>query len=102
MNIKEQLYNYLMENHQGRENAVHSKDLEDRFKISPRTIRNYINSMRKSGKPICSDEKGYWIGINPKEIDGTIKRLGDFAGEVSDARMGLSFANIQLRSVVGI
>lgn len=43
--------------------------------------------------------KGYWIGMNPKEINGTIKRLGDFTREVDNARTGLAFATIQMRSV---
>jgi len=99
---EEMIYAYLMKNHQGRKQAVHSKELEDRFGIGSRTVRTYISSLRKAGFPICSNEKGYWIGMNPKEINGTIKRLGDFTREVDNARTGLAFATIQMRSVTRV
>ena len=102
MNKEQQLYDYLIKNHTGKDNAVHSIELEKRFKICPRTVRTYINNLRKSGYPICSDDSGYWIAANPKEVRKTIKRLGDFAGEVNNARTGLAYATIQMRSVTRI
>ena len=98
----QELYDYLAENHNGKDFAVHSKELEDQFKICPRTVRTYINKLRKSGLPICSNEKGYWIANNPEEVNKTVKRLGDFAGEVNNARTGLAYATIQMRRVTKI
>lgn len=69
MNKEIDLYLYLLKNHKGRAHAVHSKKLEKRFKLCPRTVRKYINHLRKSGKPICSDASGYWIGNDLIEIN---------------------------------
>ena len=102
MSKEHELYRYLLGNHKGRKHAVHSKDLEKQFDLCPRTVRKYVNSLRKSGKPICRDETGYWVGINPKEVNHTVKRLGDFAGEVNNARTGLAYSTIQMRSVTKI
>ena len=80
MEIEQKLLDYLMSNHTGRDNAIHSKALEKRFKICPRTVRRYINNMRKTGIPVCSDETGYWIAqmrsvtrITDKDIQITVK-----------------------------
>lgn len=102
MNKENILYEYLVSYHRGRKNAVHSKTLEKEFGICPRTVRKYINNMRKSGIPVCSDDSGYWIGTTSKEVNDTIKRLGDFIGEVGNARTGLAFANTQMNSVTEI
>ncbi len=102
MNKEQELYDYLMKKHVGHGNAIHSKKLEKKLDICPRTIRKYINNLRKSGYPICSDGKGYWIAADPNEANRTVKRLGDFAGEVNNARTGLAFAAIQMRSITKI
>ena len=102
MSKDKELFDYLVENHKGKANAVHSKMLEKRFNICPRTVRTYINKLRKSGLPICSDDSGYRIATNPREVNKTVKRLGDFAGEVNNARTGLAYATIQMRSVTRI
>ena len=102
MNKEKEIYEYLLNNHVGKANAVHSKVLEKHFSICPRTIRRYIGSLRKSGIPICSDDSGYWIAADSKEVNKTIKRLGDFVGEVNNARTGLAFATIQMRSVTRV
>ncbi len=102
MDIEQKLLEFLTNNHTGIDNAVHSKALEKRFDISSRTIRRYINNMRKSGIPVCSDATGYWIAANPKEANKTVKRLGDFVGEINNARTGLAVAAIQMRSVTKI
>ena len=102
MEIEQKLLDYLMSNHTGRDNAIHSKALEKRFKICPRTVRRYINNMRKTGIPVCSDETGYWIAANSREANRTIKRLDTFAGDVNSARTGLAIAAIQMRSVTRI
>ena len=102
MSKEKEIYDYLIKNHKGKSNAIHSKDLEKHFKICPRTVRTYINSLRKSGLPICSDDAGYWVATNPKEVNKTVKRLGDFAGEVNNARTGLAYATIHMRSITKI
>ena len=102
MNKEKEVFEDLTNNHIGKTNAVHSKVLEKHFSLSSRTIRRYIGSLRKSGVPICSDDSGYWIAADSKEVNKTIKRLGDFVGEVNSARTGLAFATIQMRSVTRV
>ena len=102
MNREQELLDYLIENHTGKANAIHSKDLEAKFNIASCTVRRYVSNMRKSGIPICSDETGYWIAANPREVNGTIKRLGNFMGGVGNAKTGLAYATIQMRSVTKI
>ena len=99
---EEMLFEYLNKNHRGKDMKVHSKELEERFGIGSSTVRRYINKLRKSGVPVCSDSKGYWIAISPEEINGTVKRLGAFTREVDNARTGLAFATIQMRSVTRV
>lgn len=99
---EQELYDYLVDNHKGKDKAIHSKLLEKHFNICPRTVRTYVNKLRKSGLPICSDDSGYWIAGNPGEVNKTVKRLGNFAGEVNNARTGLAYATIQMRSVTKI
>ena len=96
---KEQLFfEYLMMNHQGKDAAIHSKDLEMLFGICPRTLRYYVSNLRKCGIPICSDDRGYWIGTNSQEINGTIKRFGGYINELGNVKAGLAYANIHMRS----
>lgn len=102
MNKEQKLYDYLEKHHIGRDMAVHSKKLEKKFDICPRTVRTYINNLRKSGYPVCSDGKGYWIAKDPKEAIKSAKHWGDFATEVNNARTGLTVAAIQMRSVTKI
>ncbi len=102
MTKEQELFEYLMDKHIGQDKAVHSKKLEKRFNICPRTVRTYVNNMRKSGIPVCSDETGYWIAKTPKEANKTVKRLDNFVGEVNSARTGLAVAAIQMQSVTTI
>ena len=91
-----------MNKHVGKDKAIHSKKLEKKFNICPRTVRTYISNLRKSGVPICSDETGYWIAKDPKEATKTVKRLDNFVGEVNSARTGLAIAAIQMRSITRV
>ena len=102
MNKEDLLCEYLKAYHEGKNNAVHSKELQSRFKICSRTVRTYVNNLRKSGIPVCSNGKGYWIAKNPQEANQTVKRLGDFVGEVNNARTGLAVAAIQMKSITKI
>ena len=98
LNREQLLFEYLMMNHQGRDAAIHSKELEMLFGICTRTLRYYVSNLRKCGVPICSDERGYWIGTNSQEISGTIKRFGGYISELGNVRAGLAYANIQMKS----
>ena len=99
MNKEIEILAFLNSKHVGKDKAIHSKKLEKKFNICPRTVRTYISNLRKSGVPICSDETGYWIAKDPKEATKTVKRLDNFVGEVNSARTGLAIAAIQMRSI---
>ena len=43
------IYEYLKKNHTGKENAVFSKELEQRFSLSDRALRHVISALRKEG-----------------------------------------------------
>ena len=102
MNKEIEILAFLNSKHVGKDKAIHSKKLEKKFNICPRTVRTYISNLRKSGVPICSDETGYWIAKDPKEATRTVKRLDNFVGEVNSARTGLAIAAIQMRSITRV
>ena len=102
MNKEIEILAFLNAKHVGKDKAIHSKKLEKKFDICPRTVRTYISNLRKSGVPICSDETGYWIVKDPKEATKTVKRLDNFVGEVNSARTGLAIAAIQMRSITRV
>ena len=58
--IKEEIYSFLKKHHTGKENSIHSKELEERYDISGRSLRRVIGSLRRDGVAICSDENGYY------------------------------------------
>ena len=45
MTKEQKLCDYLMAKHVGQDKAIHSKKLEKRFDICPRTVRTYVNIM---------------------------------------------------------
>ena len=92
--INEQILRCLMEEHTGKENAVKSKDLEKRFDVSGRTLRQKVNQMRQEGIPVCSDCTGYFYAENQDEINETVSWLNDLVTGVSNARTGLLFATL--------
>ena len=83
-----------IKNHIGKENAIHSKELEKLFLLDGRNIRRKISALRQDGFPICSDETGYYYADNQKEINTTVCRLNELVTKVSNARTGLLFASI--------
>ena len=90
MNKEIEILAFLNSKHVGKDKAIHSKKLEKKFNICPRTVRTYISNLRKSGVPIFSDETK------------TVKRLDNFVGEVNSARTGLAIAAIQMRSITRV
>ena len=66
----------LLLNHNGKNNAVHSRELERRYNISGRVLRSIIRDLRLTGKyPICSCSKGYFYPRTPYEVYETFSRL---------------------------
>lgn len=88
-NITEKVLEYLKLNHTGKEMAVSSRYLEKKYKLSGRKLRNVINSLRCKGKPICSDENGYYYAENQREVIGSIRQLNSRIGNIARAKNGL-------------
>ena len=85
MEKMKEVYDYLKENHAGKENAVFSKELEQRFSLSDRSLRRVISALRKDGCPICSGCTGYYMGKTRKDADHTANWLKEMAGGIADA-----------------
>lgn len=94
MKTKTAICEYLRLNHSGRENAVHSKEIQRVFCIDGRTVRRNISSLRQDGWPICSDETGYYYADNQREVNNTVGRLNEMLTKVSNARNGLLCAPV--------
>jgi len=86
MNREKEIYEYLKKNHIGKENAVFSKELEQRFSLSDRSLRRMISMLRKEGCPICSGCSGYYLGSTQKEVERTASWLNELANGIADAQ----------------
>ena len=85
---------YLRKHHVGKENAIHSKELEKIFLLDGRSIRRKVSALLQDGVAICSDETGYYYADNQKEINATITRLNELVTKISNARTGMLFASV--------
>ncbi len=85
MKSEKEIYEYLKQNHIGKENAVFSKELEQRFSLSDRALRRVISALRKEGCPICSGCTGYYLGRSRKDAGNTAAWLHELAGGIADS-----------------
>jgi len=83
---------YMKQYHTGKEKAVSSMCLQSRFLISGRTVRKFVNQLRNDGKPICSDENGYYYAIDKKELLNSIYQMASRIREIAKAKNGLAKA----------
>ena len=94
MDKKNEVRDYLKNNHTGEDKAVFSSELEQLFSLDGRSIRRIISELRKEGCPICSDQKGYYFAQTQQDINRTISRLNELVTGVSNSRTGLLFARV--------
>lgn len=80
---------YIKEYHTGKEKAVSSAYLQNRFCISSRTVRRLVNQLRNDGNPICSGDKGYYYATDREELIASIRQMTSRIKEISKARRGL-------------
>lgn len=85
----EAILDYLKKNHKGRDKAVHSRELENRFDICGRSLRRTVGRMRRNHYPICSGDNGYYFGSKQSEINETVCWLDELVINISGARTGL-------------
>lgn len=97
MNKEKEIYEYLQQNHTGKENAVFSKELEQRFSLSGRALRRVISTLRKEGCPICSGCGGYYLGSNQKEVEGTASWLNELASGIADAQDNMEKIDLEAK-----
>ena len=93
-NKKDDILEYMRKYHCGRRNAVHSKELQEIFKLDDRAVRRKISALRQEGHPICSGDMGYYYAESQKEINSTVNRLNDLVTGVANARTGLLYAQV--------
>ena len=86
---------YLKNNHTGKENAVHSKELQRVFSVQGSALRYNISLLRRLGYPICSDQNGYYYAKTQKEINSTILRLNSLVTGISNTRTGMLYASVK-------
>ncbi|MGI6748493.1 MAG: hypothetical protein ACOX4V_09680 [Anaerovoracaceae bacterium] len=87
--LKEQLAEYLHRYHHGAENAVTSKELEHTFCVSGKELRDIVNSLRREGIPIASDQSGYFYARTEAEIRLTIRHMRSRVSGIRAAIGGL-------------
>ena len=85
---------YMKRFHTGKENAVHSKELEALFFISDRKIRNIVRKLRDMKCPICSGSCGYYYAKDRDELEDSTQWLKQFASAVSDTVISVVSAKV--------
>lgn len=87
--MEHKFLNYIKEYHTGKEKAVSSASLQNRFSISSRTVRKLVNQLRNDGNPICSGDNGYYYAADREELISSIRQMTSRIKEISKARRGL-------------
>ena len=82
--MKNRLQKILEREHQGKDNAIVSRALEERLGCKGTMIREMVNELRNAGVPICSDRNGYYIAKSREELDRTIVQLKRFSPPLTD------------------
>lgn len=87
--MKNRLQKILESEHQGKDNAIVSRALEERLGCKGTMIREMVNELRSAGVPICSDRNGYYIAKSREELDRTIVQLKSRVKKIQFAIDGL-------------
>jgi len=83
----------------GFNNPIPSRQLELRFNISDREVRQIVNGMRCKTLPIGSDARGYYWCSKQGELVPTIKRLSNSIKSLFDVQKGLLQAQEELKGL---
>lgn len=87
--MNQDFLSYIKESHRGKEKAVSSAYLQNRFSISSRSVRKLVNGLRNDGNPICSDENGYYYATDQKELLYSIYQMSSRIKAIAKAKNGL-------------
>lgn len=87
--MEEQVYNYLITNHIGKDNLIKNVDLRKKFDIrSDKSMRKIIQNIREDSKyyliigSISGKTGGFYICHTEDEIESTIKNIRHRANEM--------------------
>lgn len=83
------LCDYLLQHHKGAKVAVHSKEISSALHMTNREIRYAVHELRCKGKPICSNDLGYYYAENTQEVQNTVTQLSSRVHKITKARDGL-------------
>ncbi len=86
---KEDLLEYLQHHCRGRGQAMSSRDLERKLRVSEKELRRQINRLRQDGFPIASGRNGYYCAQTAGEIYGTIQILKKMRAGIDRVITGL-------------
>lgn len=80
---------FLKDYHTGQEKAITKRELVTALGIDERDVRQFTNTLRTFGTPICSCQRGYFYGETVAEIDSTIFTMSSRIREMQKAVNGL-------------
>lgn len=80
---------YIMTHSNGSKNPICGSKIARAFNISSVEVRKLINSARSDGNPICANGKGYYVAIDPAELQRTIDSIRNRIAGMNNAIAGL-------------
>ena len=97
---------YLQSNHLGAGHAATAHELQQSFGLTPRELRDLVNTLRRNSVPIASGGCGYYYAKTAGEVYATIRHMRHRIGGICAAIRGLEkslelFGPEQLRLPLG-
>lgn len=80
----------------GNERRITSSEISNRLGISGAEVRKQINQLRTDGTAIASDSHGYYLAIEPTDLDHTIASFNSRIHQMIKARSGLEKARREM------
>ncbi|HBR07487.1 MAG TPA: hypothetical protein DD735_01170 [Clostridiales bacterium] len=90
--LKDRLSGYMEIFHSGEQYAATSRELERAMGVNGATLRRQVNSLRRDGIPIASDDTGYYYAETELEVRRTIAHMKHRISGISAAIRGLEKA----------
>ena len=76
----------------GNKKRITSAEISKRLGISGAEVRKQINQLRTDGTAIASDSHGYYLTLDPTDLDHTIASFNSRISQMIKARSGLERA----------
>ena len=81
--------NYMMKEHNGKDKAITSREIESIFHCKGTKVREMVNELRCKGTPICSCGTGYYYSETADDIYETIAHLNGRIKRIRAAEDGM-------------